>query len=331
MNPTQEQRSPRRRVPGTRIAVIGAGMAGITCARRLRDRGLEVVVFEKSRGVGGRLATRRTAGGLAFDHGAQFVTARTPAFATALDAWGAAPWRPLMAAATPAAEPWRVGVPAMNALVKPWAGGITVHLQTRVQGLERGAQGWLVRTAEGRAAEAFDAVALAIPAPQAHALVAHIPELAGPLATVTMAPCWTLMTAFDTPLELPFDVWRRRDHDLAWACRNASKPGRDADAECWVMQAGAQWSKHHRDAAPEAVADDLMALFAAAVGQSLPRPRHRAAHRWLYALVERPLGRPCLVSHDGTVVAGGDWCLAPRVEAAFTSGEAMAAALPGAP
>lgn len=86
-----------------------------------------MVVFEKSRGVGGRLATRRTAEGLAFDHGAQFVTARTPAFAAALDPWGAAPWQPLMAAAVPAAEPWRLGVPATNALVKPWAGEITIR------------------------------------------------------------------------------------------------------------------------------------------------------------------------------------------------------------
>ncbi|HIP78813.1 MAG TPA: FAD-binding protein, partial [Kiloniellaceae bacterium] len=42
-----------------RIAVIGAGLAGLLCARRLQDAGLHPVVFEKSRGLGGRLATRR--------------------------------------------------------------------------------------------------------------------------------------------------------------------------------------------------------------------------------------------------------------------------------
>ena len=61
-----------------RIAVVGAGLAGVSVARVLSEIA-EVFVFEKSRGLGGRMATRRS-GDFQFDHGAQFFTARSPEF-----------------------------------------------------------------------------------------------------------------------------------------------------------------------------------------------------------------------------------------------------------
>ena len=67
------------------IAIIGAGMSGMICARNLKDAGYEPIVFEKSRGVGGRMATRRTNEGLQFDHGAQYVTAKNKYFQSFID------------------------------------------------------------------------------------------------------------------------------------------------------------------------------------------------------------------------------------------------------
>src|SRR5512146_1128134 len=80
---------------GVRVAVVGAGIAGLACAQELARADAKVTVFERSRGLGGRLATRRQ-GAVAVDHGAQCVTARGRAFARyaeialragALDAW----------------------------------------------------------------------------------------------------------------------------------------------------------------------------------------------------------------------------------------------------
>ena len=68
------------------IAIIGAGMAGLTAARALDEAGLQVTVFEKGRGLGGRLSTRRGETGQ-FDHGAAFFTVRHPAFITEAAAW----------------------------------------------------------------------------------------------------------------------------------------------------------------------------------------------------------------------------------------------------
>ena len=66
------------------IAVVGAGIAGIACARTLMQAGHRVSVFEKSRGTGGRMATRRTEFG-SFDHGTQYFTVRDARFAKALE------------------------------------------------------------------------------------------------------------------------------------------------------------------------------------------------------------------------------------------------------
>jgi predicted NAD/FAD-dependent oxidoreductase len=51
------------------------------------------------------------------------------------------------------------------------------------------------------------------------------------------------------------------------------------------------------------------------------------AHRWRYAFVEQALGLPCLVDEETAAGACGDWCIAPRVEAAFESGRALAQAV----
>ena len=62
-----------------RLAIIGAGISGLSCADRLREAGFDLVVFDKARGPGGRMATRRveTAQGIAhLDHGAQYFTVR---------------------------------------------------------------------------------------------------------------------------------------------------------------------------------------------------------------------------------------------------------------
>ena len=78
---------------------------------------------------------------------------------------------------------------------------------------------------------------------------------------------------------------------------------------------------------PEEITPALLAAFAAFVPRALPPPTYQAAHRWRYALVERPLGEPCVWDPALRLGLCGDWCLGPRVEAAYLSGTALAAAL----
>ena len=68
------------------VLILGAGLAGLSCARRLQDAGKKVLVLEKARGLGGRMACRRTEKG-AWDHGAQYFTATDQDFMAQIALW----------------------------------------------------------------------------------------------------------------------------------------------------------------------------------------------------------------------------------------------------
>jgi renalase len=181
------------------IAIIGAGMAGITAARTLAQAGHRVTVFEKSKGAGGRMSTRRSEFG-GFDHGAQYFTVRDARFrqmmqwalATAPDIarpWGANAVRVLddqgrtLEAALPSREPHWVAQPGMNALVthmaQPLVSGGHVLFSQQVRLLERQANGQfslvchnpLQNDDQPQKFGGFDTVLLAIPSVQAQALL----------------------------------------------------------------------------------------------------------------------------------------------------------------
>ncbi|MDM7984677.1 MAG: FAD-dependent oxidoreductase [Maricaulis sp.] len=306
------------------LAIIGAGMAGLSCASQLRRAGLNPVVFEKSRGTGGRLATRRSAHG-GFDHGAQFVTARDAGFEAYLDhAAGlgrAAHW------ADPASgdESWWTGTPGMSGLVKPMLEGLDVRTGQRVAQMRREGPGWVL-SLETSEEQTFDTVLLAVPVVQALDLLAgHAAAFPG-LESVDIAPCWTGMFVFDEALPSTQSVIQRAG-DIAWAAREASRPQREGDTERWVVQASAGWSRQHLEETPEAVLPLLLEQFGAAAGATVPEPVHADVHRWRYAKVERPLGQACLWDDALQLGLAGDWCLAARVEAAFLSGRALADAV----
>lgn len=333
------------------VAVVGAGPAGLVAARRLEAAGVEVVVFEKSRGIGGRVATRRTSDGLAFDHGAQYVTARGASFARfLLDAQSAGlaiRWDPVVdpprarfaegsTGGASTAEPpgWFVGSQGMSSLFRSLASPLTVRYEvtvTMVDPTDRGV--WLVADGPERGRRrigAFDAAVIAIPAPQASAIAGHLPTVAETLASVVTTPCWALMIAFEGSRNLPAEVFRPADGPIAWVARDASKPGRSNDSTTLVVHATPEWSRDHLDDAPDAVTAHLLTALASVVGTTLSAPTLVAAHRWRYAQTTVPLGAPFIAAADGRVLIGGDWTTGARVEAAWDSGEAMANQLLGA-
>jgi len=317
-----------------RIAVVGAGIAGLACAQELARADVKVTLFERSRGVGGRLATKRV-GDLAFDHGAQFVTARSRTFAryaeVAVRAGALDRWRPRLMEDDrrweQPIEDWWVGKPGMNALVRPLARNIELRGSVAVHELLPGQRGWELQTDSGRHNEVFQAVAVAIPAPQAAGLLGPYAGAFRHLSSVQMAPCWTGMFAFDPPLDLGAEARRWTKGPIVWAACNSSKPDRWRSPQCWVVHASSGWSRQHLELDAAEIAQLLLREFAEAVGGTLPRPAHAAAHRWRHALVEQPLGVPCLVDDEMAAGACGDWCIAPRVEAAFESGRSLAQSL----
>lgn len=323
---------PPRASSPPRVAVIGAGMSGLTLARVLTDAGFPVTVFDKGRGPSGRLATRRKEGG-SFDHGAQYFTARDPLFLrlvrTWVDAGHVAEWTGRFGTlengvATPKNEgPARyVGVPGMSAVAQQLAAGVAVRSSVRVERVAREGDGWALTSESGEALGTFDAVAAAVPAPQAVPLLAAAPALASRAAEARLEPCWAVMASFEAPVPVPLDGVFIHGSALSWAAREGSKPGRPP-GERWVLHASPEFTRAHLEETPEAVAPRLTEAFAQATGLPL-RPREAVAHRWRHALPSPALEEQSLFDSTLGLGACGDWCGGPRVEGAFLSGVALA-------
>tara|TARA_R100001086_G_scaffold121438_1_gene62506 strand:+ start:2839 stop:3795 length:957 start_codon:yes stop_codon:yes gene_type:complete len=309
-----------------RIAIVGAGMAGMSCGQRLSRLGHEVGLFDKGRGPGGRMATRRMEDGgttLHFDHGAQYFTARDPRFVEQVAHWEAAGVAARWAAAGD--DAW-VGTPAMNAPLKAMAGELGVQFGTRIEQLVRDGDGWQL-DGEGAPDARFSAVLVAVPAEQAGPLLQpHAPAMATLADQTASDPCWTLMAGFEAPLALVQDTLRQRG-PIGWAARNNAKPGR-ASEECWVVQASPEWSRAHLEDNAETVAAALLAELAEANGGPLPRQLGATAHRWRFAR-SGTAGEEALWDAEQRIGVCGDWLIGPRVEAAYMSGLLLAEAVGG--
>jgi len=322
-----------------RIAIIGAGISGLACARALADGGVDVHVFEKSRGVAGRMSTRRDEHGQC-DHGAQYFTARDPAFRVEVQRWitagAAALWTPALrvfdGATAADGRPHQasierfVGTPGMTAPGRLLAQDLSVQTGFNVSSLQRAGGYWQLQEAEGALVTGYDVVLLAMPAPQAQALLQDVlPALATRADSVHMRPGWALMLHCSSRLPVPFDAAFVNAGPLRWIARDSSKPGRP-DQEVWLLHGTPAWTAQSLDVDREVVAGQLLDAFQALTGCD-PRPglRGHSLHRWLYADSERTLGEPCLWNAQSGVGLCGDWLQEDKVEGAWKSGRALAA------
>jgi predicted NAD/FAD-dependent oxidoreductase len=308
------------------VAIIGAGIAGLSCATALSKAGYHVELFDKARGPGGRMSTRRfetPMGEASADHGAQYFTARDPDFLEEVIGWAlacvATPW-------TDVAEDCWVGVPGMNAIIRHLASAQSVRWNSRIETISATSAGWELATGEGPIGP-FDAVVLAIPSDQA------LPFLAGndfAMARRAMLarfqPCWTALFAFEAPLDTTLSFVRDVGA-IGWACRESAKPQRHGP-ETWVVQANASWSSDHLEDDADAILTLLRQELGEALGTHVPQPIAQSSHRWRYAM-SSGLGDGALWNSALSLGACGDWLLGPRVESGWLSGRAMAGAMLG--
>jgi renalase len=313
-----------------RLVIVGAGLAGLTAARSLAVH-YDVVVLDKSRGVGGRMATRRV-GDASIDHGAQFFTTHTAEFAEIVEDWVEAG----------VAQPWfagRIGphglvdadghtrfrgVGSMNAVAQHLAKGLDVRRSTPVQSVARAGEGWLVTTPHD--ALTADAVLLTAPVPQSLALLAAGGvELADDdrraLQAIDYEPCLAVLAVLDGPTQLPPPgAVDPADGPVDWVADNHRKGVSAAPAV--TIHATADFSRQHWDTDDETV---IAALLAASHLGCAPLPGGTQVQRWRYA---RPITiHPArfLVAQDlPHLLFAGDAFGAAKVEGAVLSGKAAA-------
>lgn len=290
-----------------RIAIIGAGLAGLAAGRALAEADMTPVIFEKSRGLGGRLATRRTDFG-PIDHGAPGVPACVPCGG---EVWRSAP-----------DDMRQTGLPGMSALARAMSGGLDIRKSVEVQPLICAEHGWRLSDQQGVSLGVFDRVIVTAPPMQAATLTAADATLSAQIAKADMSPLWTLLMAFADPTGLEQEVLTLGGA-LAKAIPMLAKPGHTG-LERWTVHASADWSAENLELEKDDAAARLLDAVQAQV--ELPGdPDYVAAHRWQYARVRTPLGTPFAASADKRLLAGGDWALGPLASDAVESGRAMAA------
>ncbi|AXB78117.1 NAD/FAD-dependent oxidoreductase [Novosphingobium sp. P6W] len=304
-----------------RMAIIGAGISGLACADRLRDDGMDVVLFDKARGAGGRMSTRRVetaAGTVHLDHGAQYFTVRDPLFESKVDDWSrrgvVARWPEV------AGDAW-VGTPTMNAPVRDMASNHVVHFGHHVHGLLHSDDQWWVKLDNGLEGP-FDGAIVALPAEQAVAMLGlHDLGMASAAMMARSQPCWTAMVVFAEALDMDADYLRDRGI-ISWAARNSAKPGR-MGPDAWVVQGTGSWSAAHLEETPNTVAQALLEALVDGHDHSvLPNILSLTAHRWRYAMT-RGTDKGALWNGALRLGACGDWLSGPRVELAWLSGQIL--------
>jgi hypothetical protein len=243
--------------------ILGSGIAGLACAQRLVQSGHNPLILDKGRGVGGRVATRRLniAGeDLCFDHGAQYFTAYDREFSALIHSvpGSVAQWD------DGSGQARMVGCPGMSNLPKTLAQGLIVRQQTEVRAVSRAGSHWALETGSGTILTRR--LVVTIPGPQALGLLSGLDPSIDQIAEVEMAPCLTLMAAFDLDEPRPFRS-RLSDTDaLSWIAQDSTKPGRSSSMTTWVAQASPEWSWAHLEETPETIAPRMLSLLAETIG-----------------------------------------------------------------
>lgn len=316
------------RSPKTCI-IVGAGMSGLSAAHTLRASGWEVLILDKGRGPGGRMATRRLSGAV-LDHGAQFFSARDLRFASLAASWESSgllqPWFSWQGST-------RFRAPGgMNSIAKHYSANLEILAPSRVRHAALASGRWSILTDTGAAFSA-SALLLTPPAPQSLALLApvldQLPQaFSSALASIEFERCLALLALLDGPSRVPAPGFlRTSDPVVSWIADNSMK-GVTARPGSLTLHATAAFSLDHWDELDELCAAQMITAASPWLGA---RVLEWQLHRWRYSRPVRPLADPCLfTAAPAPLAVAGDAFGGPRVEGAFLSGLAAAHALDAA-
>lgn len=321
------------------VLIVGAGLAGLSAAHTLREAGVDVLLVDKGRSVGGRMATRRIGGGAA-DHGAQFFTAESSEFQRVIDGWEAQGlvylwdigWS--LGSFTGNAGQGHTRYAAkggMNRLMKHLAEGLPAQTGVRISAIRQEGRGWTLEAEDG---DQFHAAGLILtpPVPQSLALLeaGAVPLSAldrETLGRITYSPTLTGLFCVEGSVKIPAPgAVHRPAESLPWIADNRQK-GVSPDVTVITVNSNGDYAQRYWDAPEVEILETMKAVLLPYLGPG-SRIAESQIQRWRYAFPRtihsqrtlRPSGTPPLFF-------AGDAFHGPLIEGAWLSGQAAAAAL----
>ncbi|MBN8445617.1 MAG: NAD(P)-binding protein [Gammaproteobacteria bacterium] len=323
-----------------KVAIIGAGMAGASAAAWLVAAGAEVEVFDKGRSVGGRMSSKRLDEQHYLDMGAQYFTARDPAFTALVADWQnagvVAPW-----SFTPyvfndklqiSADQERrfVGVPSMQQPIKQLLADVAVTTSCRIQSIYQDEQSsWHLSAEDGREFSGFTHVLVTTPPVQAAALVQEFPELRNLIPDTILRPCWAVVLTVKSSQTEDFESIHPakgifvQTGSVRWACQLQDKPERAATTR-WLVHFSAEFTKAHLTESLETLAGIAVTELERILSCSI-EISESICHRWLFATVDAEQQSPGILNiTELPIWLAGDWSFGGRIENAWLAGRQAA-------
>ena len=313
-----------------KIAIIGAGIAGLTVAQKLQRRGLKVDIFDKGRGVGGRMSSRRTDWGY-LDHGCQYFTVKDPSFANFLQEYGEVvmTWRGVFArwqdgnfTLVEEENPRYVPPVAMNNLCKAIAAELNVKLKTRIVKLAK-SQTLTLIDEEGNQYNDYDMVIVTAPPAQSQDLLNNHTPIAYEIKDINMLPCYSLMLTLEQEVNFPFDGIELQHPVLGWIAANHSKPLR-GEKKSLVIQSNFTWARNNLNRDRAEVTKNLKSSASKIFDVALDNSLYQSLHLWRYALPQAVNEKGYYFDEENAIAVCGDWCIKGKVESAFLSANLLA-------
>jgi len=319
----------------TSIAIIGAGLSGLTAAKILEGYA-NITIFEKSRGVSGRMSTRRSEA-YSFDHGAQYFKVKSDEFKEfitpmildgTIKTWDARlvefknrqlterqKWKQ--------SDPYYVGVPGMNSIAKHLAKDLSVCLNVCVKTLKKNNNKWKLKDDSDKLLGEYDWVISTIPPEQALKVLPESIPFVEKISDFKMKSCFALMLGFKKILPLEFDAAVVHGEDISWISVDSSKPGRNKNFSLLVHSTN-QWADEHFEDNREQLIELLRNQTSKVINCDLSNATHQVIHGWRYANIEKRSGETHYLDNNQNIAVCGDWFIQGRVESAFISGFEMA-------
>lgn len=332
-----------------KIGIIGAGMAGLTAGRILARAGHEIIVFEKSKGFGGRMSTRRPkiSPRQIMDHGAPFISGTTKEFQDFINELEEnnviKKWTDTFSSyrdgqivsEIPGSDgkQYYIAPEGMNSIGKFLGRWLDFQMNekvgalTYIGGSRIKKSPWMINSSTINVFES-DAVIIATPAIQAYGLLStaqderELRRMITVLDDISYSSTYSFMAGYGERQPFGYKAVKCDHPVLGWICNESSKRETSGKINIVAHTTDSYTKKAFGEKETEEINDDIMAALGEILGSWAGRPEWHESHLWRYRSPKNSLDMPFLESEDeeAPLALAGDYFQGHSMETAYLSG-----------